>query len=124
MFENIKFRNRKKITKFVFASKWNRSASNLKEFFFNYCLGLFCLFILSVVNVKVLVAQSCLTLFNPVDCSPPGSSLQGIFQQEYWNGLPFLSPGDIPDPGIETTYPALVGGCFNTLSHMGGSIQI
>ena len=112
MFENIKFRNRKKITKFVFASKWNRSASNLKEFFFNYCLGLFCLFILSVVNVKVLVAQSCLTLFNPVDCSPPGSSLQGIFQQEYWNGLPFLSPGDIPDPGIEPTSPVLAGRFF------------
>ena len=25
----------------------------------------------------------------------------GFFRQEYWNGLPFLSPGDLPDPGIE-----------------------
>ena len=27
--------------------------------------------------------------------------------QEYWSGLPFLSPGDIPDPGIEPVSPAL-----------------
>ena len=25
----------------------------------------------------------------------------GFFRQEYWSGLPFLSPGDLPDPGIE-----------------------
>ena len=66
--------------------------------------------------MKVLVAHSCLTLFNPVDCSPSGSSLHGIFQQEYWNRLPFLSPGDIPDPGIEPTSPALAGGLFTTES--------
>ena len=28
-------------------------------------------------------------------------------RQEYWNGLPFPSPGDLPDPGIETASPAL-----------------
>ena len=27
--------------------------------------------------------------------------------QEYWSGLPFPSPGDLPDPGIELTSPAL-----------------
>ena len=27
----------------------------------------------------------------------------GFFEQEYWNGLPFSSPGDLPDPGIEPT---------------------
>ena len=26
----------------------------------------------------------------------------GFSRQEYWRGLPFLSPGDLPDPGIET----------------------
>ena len=31
----------------------------------------------------------------------------GPSRQEYWNGLPFLSPGDIPDPGIEPQSPAL-----------------
>ena len=52
------------------------------------------------------VAQSCPTLCDPVDCSPPGSSVQGILQ-EYWSGLPFPSPEDLPDPGIEPGSPAL-----------------
>jgi len=31
----------------------------------------------------------------------------GFPSQEYWSGLPFPSPGDLPDPGIEPSYPAL-----------------
>ena len=31
----------------------------------------------------------------------------GISRQEYWSGLPFPSPGDLPDPGIEPSSPAL-----------------
>ena len=31
----------------------------------------------------------------------------GFSRQEYWSGLPFLSPGDLPDPGIESSSPAL-----------------
>jgi len=31
----------------------------------------------------------------------------GFFRQEYWNGLPFPSPGDLPDPGIKPRSPAL-----------------
>ena len=49
-----------------------------------------------------------------MDCSPPGSSVRGIFRQEYWNELPFPPPGDLPDPGIELTSPALAGGFFMT----------
>ena len=30
-----------------------------------------------------------------------------IYRQEYWSGLPFPSPGDLPDPWIEPGYPAL-----------------
>ena len=33
-----------------------------------------------MMKVKVLVSQSCLTLFDPMDCSPPGSSVHGILQ--------------------------------------------
>ena len=51
-------------------------------------------------EVKVLVSQSCLTLCNPMDCSPPGYSSMEFFRQEYWNGLPFPSPGDLPDPCV------------------------
>ena len=31
----------------------------------------------------------------------------GFSRQEYWSGLPFPSPGDLPDPGIEPKFPAL-----------------
>ena len=52
-------------------------------------------------------AQSCPTLCNPTGCSPPGSSVHEIFQARNWSELPFPSPGDIPNPGIEPTSPAL-----------------
>ena len=48
-----------------------------------------------------LGAQSCPTLCDPTHCSPPGSSLHGIFQVRIWSGLPFPPPGDLPNPGIE-----------------------
>ena len=38
----------------------------------------------------------------------------GFSRQEYWSGLPFPSPGDLPDLGIVPTSPALVGGFFIT----------
>ena len=34
--------------------------------------------------------------------------------QEYWSGLPFPFPGDLPDPGIEPTSPILAGGFYTT----------
>ena len=36
----------------------------------------------------------------------------GFSRQEYWSGLPFLSPGDLPDPGIEPRSPALEAGAW------------
>ena len=41
-----------------------------------------------------------------------------FFRQEYWNGLPFPTPGDLPDPGIELmslVSPGLAGGVFDTV---------
>ena len=58
------------------------------------------------------VAQSCPTLCDPMDCSPPGSSVRGIFQARVLEWLPFLSPGDLPDPGIEPRSPALQADAF------------
>ena len=52
-----------------------------------------------------------------MDCSLPGSSVHGVFQQECWSGLPFPSPGDLPEPGIEPAplmTPAVAGGFFTT----------
>ena len=38
----------------------------------------------------------------------------GFSRQEYWSGLPFLTPGDLPDPGIKPLSPSLAGGFFTT----------
>ena len=55
-----------------------------------------------------LVAQSCPTLCDPMDCSPPGSSVHGGFsRQEYWSGLTCPPPGNLPNPGTEPRSPAL-----------------
>ena len=55
-----------------------------------------------------LVAQSCSTLGDPMDCSPPGSSGPwGFSRQEYWSGLPRSPPGGLPNPGIEPRSPTL-----------------
>ena len=58
--------------------------------------------------------QPYLTLCNPTDCSPLGSSAMGFSRQEYWRGLPFPSPRVLPDPGIKLASPALAGGFFTT----------
>ena len=54
--------------------------------------------------MKVLAAQSCLTLFDTINGSPQGSSVHGIFQARILEWLPFPSQGD---PGIEPGSPAL-----------------
>ena len=48
-----------------------------------------------------------------MDCSPPDVS-RGFRRQEYWSGLPFPSPGDLPDPGTAPSSPALAVGFFTT----------
>ena len=61
--------------------------------------------------------QSCLTLCDPVDHSPSGSAVHGFSRQEYWSGLPFPPPGDLPDLGIEPKSlmsPALAGRFFTS----------
>ena len=46
-------------------------------------------------------------------CSPAGSC-HGTFQARIWSGLPFPTPGDLPDPGVEPASPAVAGGFFTT----------
>ena len=57
------------------------------------------------VKVKVLVVQLCPSLCNPVDCSPPGSSVYGIPRQEHWSVLPFPSLGNLHEAGIKLRSP-------------------
>ena len=56
--------------------------------------------------------QSCPTLCDPIDGSPPGSPVLGFSRQEHWSGLPFPSPGDLPNQGIKPESPALQGRFF------------
>ena len=59
-------------------------------------------------STRSVLTQLYLTLCNPMDSSlhqaPPS---MGFSRQEYWSGLPFLFPGNLPDPGMEPRSPAL-----------------
>ena len=73
------------------------------------------LFKYACVHAKSL--QSYPTLWDPMNCSPSGSSVHGISRQEYWRRLPCPPPGNLPDPGIKSTslvYLASAGGFFTT----------
>ena len=56
--------------------------------------------------VLCLVTELCLTLCNPMDCSPPGSSVHGDSPGKN-TGLPCTPPGNLPKSGIEPTSAAL-----------------
>ena len=70
------------------------------------------------VCVCVLVAKSCPTLCDPMDCSPPGSSVHGILQAWLLEWLPFPCPRELPDSGIEPRSPALQAILYHE-SHQG-----
>ena len=59
------------------------------------------------------VNHLCLTICDLMGCSHVPLSMR-FPRQEYWSGLPFPSPGDLTDPGIEPASPALEGGFFTT----------
>ena len=69
-------------------------------------------------KLKVLVAQSCVTLHDPMDYSPPGSYVHGIFQARILEWVAIFFSRDLPNPGMKPTYPALAGGLL-PLSHQG-----
>ena len=58
--------------------------------------------------VKWVKSLSCVRLFaTPWTVAPQAPPSMGFSRQEDWSGLPFPSPGDLPDPGIELRSPAL-----------------
>ena len=59
------------------------------------------------VCVCVLVVQSCLTLWDPMDCGPPDSSVHGMFLARILEWVAIPSPVALPDRGIEPRSPAL-----------------
>ena len=60
----------------------------------------------SLIPVRIFV--TCWTVARQAPLS------MGFFRQEYWSELPFPSPGDLPNPGIESGSPALTGRFFTT----------
>ena len=58
------------------------------------------IFHIGMKSASCLVVQLCPTLCDPMDCSPPSSSIHGVFSmQEYWSELPFPSLGVFPTQG-------------------------
>ena len=65
------------------------------------------LLILKVKVEKSEVAQSCQLFATPWIVVYQAPLSMGFSSQEYWGGLPFPSPGDLPNPGIEPGSPTL-----------------
>ena len=66
----------------------------------------------------MLVTQSCLALCDPMDYSPPGSSIHGILQATILEWVSISYSRDLPNPGMEPrslTSPALADGFFTTV---------
>ena len=64
-----------------------------------------------MVLVVVVRAQSCLTLWDPMNCIALQARLE-FSRQQYWNGLLFPPPDDLSDSGMEPASLALAGGCL------------
>ena len=62
-----------------------------------------------LLKIESKVVHSCPVLCDPLDGSPPGSSVHWIFQARIMKWLLFRFPGDFPDPGIKSRSPALQG---------------
>ena len=75
--------------------------------------------IILFMHVNVLVAQSCPTLCNPMDGSPPGSSVHGILQARIlkWIAIPFSRRSS--QPRDQTRVSCIAGRFFYCLSHQG-----
>ena len=61
----------------------------------------------TVCFLENLVDKSCLTLAIPWTVAHQAPLSMGFSRQEHWSGLPFPSPGDLPNPGVEPGSPAL-----------------
>ena len=69
-----------------------------------------------------MLIQSCPTLCDPIAVAHQAPLSMGFPRQEYWSQLPFPSPGNIPDPGIEPTSPELQADSL-PLSHQGSWME-
>ena len=71
----------------------------------------------NTIKVKVKLLSRVRLFATPWTVAHQAAPSMGFSRQEYWSGLPFPYPGDLPDPGIEPVSlmsPALAGGFFAT----------
>ena len=74
------------------------------------------------VGCYCLVAKLCPNRWDTMDCSPPDSSVYGIFQARILEWVAFPTPGDPPNPWIKPVSPALAGRFFTTEAP-GGAVK-
>ena len=89
--------------------KWFKIACWVTSFTLNLPLGL------CVWKLKLLVAQLCLTLCNPMNCSPPGSSVHGILQARILEWVASPSPGKSSRLRDQTWVSCMAGGFFTSV---------
>ena len=74
------------------------------------------------MNVKVKLLNHVRLFATPWTVAYQASLSVGFSRQEYWSGLPFPAPGDLPDPGIEPRSPALQADALPSI-HQGASLK-
>ena len=92
------------------SARWNTTLGLSLQIYFCHSLPF-----LSVLCMCAKLLQSCPTLCNPTDYSPPGSSVPRILQERILSEMPCPPPGDLSDSGIEPetfTSPALASRFF------------
>ena len=80
----------------------------LEVYFLQLCCGSFYI-IITLVNHSLMSDSS-----NPISVACQAPLSMGFSRQEYWSGLLFLSPGDLPDPKFEPGSSWVAGGFFNS----------
>ena len=79
-----------------------------------------CIFPVSPVHACLVMSD----FANPWTVASQAPLSMGFSRQEYWSGLPFPSPGDLQDPGIQPASPASAGGFFLPLNRGGSPVNI
>ena len=79
---------------------------------YKWCICV-CVHTLACVLSCSVLSDSCVTPWTVPRQAPLS---MGFPREEYWSGLPFPPPGDLPNPGIQLTSPVLAGGFFTTES--------
>ena len=81
---------------------WVEKPLSVGQAYFHYFVKFF------KIQSESKVAQLCPTFCDAMDCiAYQASPFMEFSRQEYWSGLPFPSPGDLPDPAIEPVSPTL-----------------